>query len=197
MRASLAAALQAFPDEQQASGAALRLFQRTSNENVRRQLLFSLLESSWQDKDQILIEAFESGQGGVVAVALAAIDKTSPQLLRDRVLKLAATYAVGPPPLIDALGAVADDRASGRLEKWFEREKNAAFRLKIVLALQNIARNSLAARNSQAAQAIAKFIERESNEDVMVYLVRAAGRLKINDTQQTIINLAESADIPL
>ncbi len=201
---SIAQSLGGFPASGRADEIAQAMFLRHSESSLRRRILFSALGSHWPGRDELVLQALKSSDGGLIAVALQLVESSgspsdsngsekSPPLqqpIRGQLLKLASLYKSAPPALVDALGHLGGAGAVEFIKPWLAKEKNSAFRVKMVLALQRIG-------GREAAAAIAELIEREADETVMVFAVRAAGQMKIADTAATVIALAESIEIPL
>ena len=187
--AELAAELGSFPADGRAGRTSLELFQRVGDAGVRQQILFSAVASNWNTRDDLIEAALASQQGSVIAVALTGIDEEASVAIREQLLAMAAAYQDGPPPLVDALGQMRAAEAVAHLVRWLRIQKNSAVRLKLVLALERIG-------NKRSHQAIAEIVESEIDEGVLSWAVRAAGRLHVDESLETLAAIAEESESP-
>ncbi|HYG77829.1 MAG TPA: HEAT repeat domain-containing protein [Planctomycetota bacterium] len=189
----LAEALEAWHDDESAGEAALNIFKRCKDAEVRRALLFSCMHAEWPARTALLLEAFNDAEcrnNGVLGVALQAVAMHSADELEKQTLKLTTEYQTAPAPLIEALGAVNDEASANYLAAALKTSKNISVRLKIFLSLE---------KNESAIARAALLNELKSTTDPLLaqQLVAIAGRIKLPHAESVLLSLAADTTAPL
>lgn len=183
----IAAALQDYPEDDEAGTLALDLFDRWDNPAVRRDLLLSLQEAQWPQRGAMIVAATHAPADGVLGTALDAVRSGLDDDARAAILKYSAEEPW--PMLVDAFGELGDEAAVEPLSRWLPAASNDAIRTKIVVALEKIGGES-------AARAIAGLVKTESDADVVLHVLRAAARLNVKSAVPMIIDLAHDHTAP-
>jgi len=188
-RRALVAALGNYRESAEAGDAALRLFREADDADVRRDILLVLKDARWPQQQELIRAGVENPDEGVLGAALDAIDGELPKDLRDIVVQLAANAKKPSPDLADALGLMRDPRAVTTITGWLEREANIAMRTKMVVALERIG-------GSAAKATILERVGSEADGSVMQYVLRAAGRLQVEEAVKAVVELAQDTSAP-
>ncbi|MGB8356018.1 MAG: hypothetical protein WCD79_19120 [Chthoniobacteraceae bacterium] len=188
--AKLAATAEAWPDEPRVGQAMLDLFARVPDAAMRRSILFSVAKTRWPQQEKIILRAFDAPDDGVLSVALQAIvAHPIPELATSVVTRLNAEKEPQP-QLIDAAGALADPRAVPQLLRWLERERNAAMRFKLALALEKIPGDG-------SGRALTNLLEHEGDQMLATNLCRIASRRELPGAAPLLASLAEDSTAPM
>ena len=139
--AKLPQAAEAWPQSPEVGQAMGELFERSTDAEVRRSILFAVSNTQWPGRLDLIRRAIETANGGVLGAALEAASVHPDASLLPAVKELLAEQPDSSPQLIDAVGAVGDSDAIGQLVGWLKREKNVALRLKLILAINRIPGN--------------------------------------------------------
>jgi HEAT repeat protein len=186
----IAEALGAWPHDGTAGKAAIGIFQRCENAEVRRALLFAAGGAAWAERPELILKSFEKPDGGVLGAGLQALaEKREPEIAA-RALDLMSVYKSPPAPLIDALGGVGDAKAAGYLIATLRETKNLSIRIKIILALEKIG-------GDEAQRALLEQLKDTSNALYAQQLAGVAGRMKLPGAEEILISLAEDLTAPL
>jgi len=186
----LAETAEAWPDEPRVGQAMLDLFVRVPDAAVRRSVLFSVAKTRWPQQEKIILRAFDAPDDGVLSVALQAIvAHPLPELATPTIARLNAQKEPQP-QLIDAAGALADPRAVPQLLRWLERERNAAVRLKLALALERIP-------GDESGRALSNLLEHEGDPLLATHLCRIASRRELPGAAPLLASLAEDSTAPM
>lgn len=190
VQADLAAALNHWPDDAKAGEALLALFARSDDDNVRREILFTVANAHWPQRTAILQAAFEAPSQGSLGVALLSLASVVPPELHEPTLALAKDLGEANPALIDALGAMKDDRTVPYLIHALQKELNTPLRLKAALALEKI-------HSPAATVALVEALQTETDPLLVEHLVGIAGNLQLEAAEPTLIALAQDATAPM
>lgn len=191
----LAAAAEAWPEDASVGRAMLDLFVRSSTAASHRgilcrAILFSVAKTHWPQRGQIILRAFDTPDDGVMGVALQAVAAHPLPELAPRTLALLDAYKEPQPHLIDAVGGLADPRATPQLLRWLERERNVAVRLKLVLALEKIP-------GEASGRALSDLLAHEAEPLLGEHLCRIASRRELPGAAAVLASLAEDATAPM
>jgi len=186
---TLVTALGNYKESAEAGEAALRLFNQTVDTDVRRDILLVLQRARWPQQQELIRAGIENPEGGVLGAALDAIQGALPKDLQDLVVELASNAKKPWPNLVDALGHMGDRRAVTLITNWLRHEDNIAMRTKMVVALERIGGRA-------AKLVILELIGSETDESVMQYVLRAAGRLNVEAATKSIVELAQDTSAP-
>ncbi len=190
VHAKLAAAAEAWPEEARVGQAMLDLFRRTTDAAVRRAILFSVAATHWPQRAQLILLGFDTSGDGVLGVALQAVAAHPLPELAPRTLAMLDDFRDAQPMLIDAVGALANPKATPALLRWLERERNVAVRLKLALALEKIP-------GEDSARALAGMLAREAEPLLGEHLCRIASRRELPGAATTLAALAEDGTAPM
>jgi hypothetical protein len=191
----LAAAAEAWPEDARLGEAMMELFIRwsaaTSHRAILcRAILFSVAKTRWPQRGQIILRAFDTPDDGVMGVALQAVAAHPLAELAPRTLALLDAYQDAQPHLIDAVGALADPKATPQLLRWLERERNVAVRLKLALALEKIP-------GEASGRALSDLLSHEAEPLLAEHLCRIASRRELPGAAAVLAALAEDATAPM
>ncbi len=190
VQAKLAAAAEAWPEEERVGQAMLGLFRRSTDAAVRRAILFSVISTRWPQRAELILLGFDVSADGVLGVALQAVTAHPLPELTPRTLAMLDDFREAQPMLIDAVGALANPKATPALLRWLERERNVAVRLKLTLALEKIP-------GEDSARALAGMLAREPEPLLGEHLCRIASRRRLPGAVGTLISLSEDATAPM
>lgn len=190
VQAKLAAAAEAWPEEARVGQAMVELFRRTNDAGVRRAILFSVAGTRWPQRAAIILAGFDAPADGVLGVALQAVAAHPLPDLAPRTLAMLEEFRDAQPMLIDAVGALANPKATPALLRWLERERNVAVRLKLALALEKIP-------GEASANALAGMLAREAEPLLGEHLCRIASRRHLPGAEATLASLAEDGTAPI
>jgi len=139
--AKLPQAAEAWPQSPEVGQTMGELFDRSTDAEMRRSILFAVSNTQWPGRLDLIRRAIETANGGVLGAALEAASVYPDASLLPAVKDLLAEQPDPSPQLIDAVGAVGDSDAIGQLVGWLKREKNLALRMKLILAINRIPGN--------------------------------------------------------
>lgn len=187
--AKCASALQAWPHDPAAGDAELKLFDRIDDPKVRREIMHSVADTCWPQRREIIQRGFQYPDHGVLGAALQALAKKSIPELLPQLFDMLEKYDTTPPLLVDALGTLADSRATPRLIQWLNSESNPALKLKLILALEKTG-------GDQAGAVMAETLRSETSPLLAEHLAGIAGRIRIEAAVPTLIALATDTTAP-
>jgi len=170
--------------------ALLALYQRTTDTEVRRSILFTVARATWPQRAAIIKAAFAAPGGGVVAVALDALAAKPIPELSDAVFELVNDNADSNPQLIDAAGAYGEARFAPTLLKWLKAEKNIAVQAKLLLALEKIP-------GDVTSQALADQLGQTADPYLATTLCHIASRRDLPAAVPVLVGLAEDSTAPM
>lgn len=188
--AKLAEAAEAWPESDEVSRAMLELYGRSEDAEVRRSILLAVGNSRWPDRHAIIRQALEKATGGVLGAALDAAAAHPDASLLPAVKELLAEDPDPSPQLIDAVGAVGDADAIGRLLGWLKREKNLAVRMKTILAINRIP-------GAAADRALADLLAGVAEPMQADLLCRIASQRDLPGASRFLVGLAEDVTAPV
>jgi hypothetical protein len=186
----LAAAAEAWPDDEQLGQAMLDLFKRNSSAEVRRAILFSTAKTKWPQRATLILAAFEAPDQGVLGVALQAVAAYPLPDFVSPTLALLQAEKEPSPHLIDAAGALGDQRATPKLLAWLKQERNVALRIKLALALEKIP-------GVDSGRALTDMLEHETEPLLAEHLCRIASRRDLPNAVAVLVSLAEDITAPM
>ena len=186
----LATIAESWSDEPKIGDALLALYQRTTDTEVRRSILFTVSKATWPQRAAIIKAAFAAPGGGVVAVALDALAAKPIPELSDAVFELVHDNADANPQLIDAAGAYGEARFAPTLLKWLKAEKNVAVQAKLLLALEKIPGEAV-------SQALADQLGQTADPYLATTLCHIASRRDLPAAVPMLVGLAEDTTAPM
>lgn len=136
--AKLAVAAEAWPQSPEVSQSMLELFNRSTDAEVQRSILFAVVNTRWPDRQAMIRQALEISSGGVLGAALDAASVHPDDSYRPAIRSLLVEQPEPLPQLIDAVGAVGDAESIPQLLGWLKQEKNSAVRMKLIMAINRI-----------------------------------------------------------
>lgn len=190
VQTAIAHALKNYSESAEAGRVAVKLFEVSDDPGVRREIMLGAQDSRWPETDTLITMAINSPEDGVLGAAFGAVRSGNVgDELRNEIVELAMRGRDPDPALIHALGEAGDPRAVPVLERWLAVAKNAAIRVKLVLALEKVG-------GEEASRVIAEVIANEADENVMQQALRAAGEMDIAASVPVMIELARDTTAP-
>ena len=188
--AKLAAAAEAWPQSPEVSQAMLERFTRSTDPEVRRSILFAVVNTRWPDRQAMIRQALETSSGGELGAALDAASVHPDDSYRAAIRNLLAEQPEPLPQLIDAVGAVGDAASIPHLLGWLKQEKNPAVRMKLIMAMNRIPGEASARVLSDLLANVAEPLQAD-------LLCRIASRRNLPGASRFLGGLAEDLTAPV
>lgn len=188
--ARLAGAAEAWPQSPEVAQSMQDLFDRSTDAEVRRSILFAVTNTQWPGRLDLIRRAIETSNGGVLGAALEAASVHPDASLLAAVKELLAEQPDPSPQLIDAVGAVGDAESIPQLLAWLKREKNPAVRMKIILAINRIPGDASARLLTELLANVAEPLQAD-------LLCRIAGQRRLPGAVRFLAALAEDVTAPV
>jgi HEAT repeat protein len=188
--AKLSEAAEAWPESQEVGRAMNELVLRSADADVQRSIMFAVANTSWPDRQAMILATLLKAKGGALGTALDAASVHPDASFLPAIKQLLAEEPEASPQLIDAVGAVGDAESIPPLLAWLKREKNTAVRMKIIMAINRIPGDAAARVLTELLATVAEPLQAD-------LLCRIAGQRSLPGAARFLAGLAEDVTAPV
>ena len=152
--------------------------------------MFSCSKANWPNRADLLLRAFDVPEDGVLGSALIALSEKPEPKAVEKMLQLAGQTPEAQPPLIDALAASGDGRATPHLIRWLAKQDNPVVRVKLLLALEKTS-------SHEADALFRQLVSADSSAMTVEQTIGIIARKRVPGCEETLIALALDPTAPI